>query len=356
MKSDEQYARCLVLAGGGFRFGYYLGVHAAAEECGRAPDVLLATCGGAIAAALIAGLPDARARREWAASPAMYDFLGAVASTRRATPLRVIGGAARRWLARTPAPRIPDLFGEYLFDLPPVMPLPASPAPGAPAVAIVGGQVLFAPADVGKARGGRALFAEVVFGPGRVAALLDGRPAPAADPRWSAGAVAPRLLADTALPLQDAVRISIADMFYFQSHACQGRHYTGGVIDLFPIELARALAREVIMERKMPFNPWLAAPALRAVLGIDGAARLRHVDAQHADAWVDTRDMAQALRAHGIGKRIDWRRNRIGLAAPDSPAAYAAQVHAQWEYGYRKGMAALAGVKYAHMQSSRGKR
>ena len=92
----------------------------------------------------------------------------------------------------------------------------------------------------------------------------------------------------------------------------------------------------------MPFNPWLAAPALRAGLGIDGAARLRHVHGLHADAWVDTRDMAQALRGHGIGKRIDWRRNRVRLAAPASHAAYAAQVRAQWGYGYRKGMAAMA--------------
>jgi len=341
MENHEQYARCLVLAGGGFRFGYYLGVHAAAEDCGRAPDVVLATCSGAIAAAIIAGAPDARTRLAWAASPAMYGFLREVASTPRATPLRTLGGAARRWMQRAPAQHVPDLFRDYLFELPDRLPLPLKPVAGAPALAIVGGQLLFGPGDAGTARGDRPLFAQTVFCPPPAAALLDGRPAPAADPRWSAGAVAPQLRADSATPLHDAVRISIADMFYFRSHACHGRHYTGGVIDLFPLEIAHYLAREVIMERKMPFNPWLAAPALRAVLGIDGAARLRHVHALHADAWVDTRDMAQALRAHGIGKRIDWRRNRIALAAPPSAAAYAAQVQAQWDYGYRKGMAAM---------------
>lgn len=341
MKNHEQYARCLVLAGGGFRFGYYLGVHAALEEQDRAPDVLLATCGGAIAAAIIAGAPDARARLEWAASPAMYRFLCAVQSTPHATPLRTVAGAARRWLGRTPAPRIPDLFRDYLFELPATLPLPPQPAAGAPALAIVGARLLFGPGDVGAARGDRPLFAQTVFCSPRAARLLHGREAPAADPRWSAGAVAPRLELDSTASLHDAVRSSVADMFYFASHASQGRHYSGGVIDLFPLELAHHLAREVIMERKMPFNPWLAAPALRAVFGIDGAARLRHVHGLHADAWVDTRDMAQALRGHGIGKRIDWRRNRIGLAVPASHAAYAAQVRAQWDYGYRKGMAAM---------------
>lgn len=342
MENHEQYDRCLVLAGGGFRFAYYLGVHAAAEDSGRAPDVLLATCGGAIAAAVIAGLPDRHARLAWTASPEMYRFLGEVQPTRRATPVRTLAGAALRWFDRAPAARIPDLAQDYLFDFPSPLPLPPGPLPGAPALAIVGGQLLFHPDEAGTERGPRQLFAQVVFCPARAAALLDGRKAPAADRRWSSGAVASALQTDGSMLLPDAVRISIADMFYFGTQVCAARHYTGGVIDLFPIELAQSLARSVVMERKMPFNRWLALPALRSVLGIDGAARLRHVHEQHADAWVDTRDVAQALRGQGIRKRIGWRRNRIELDVPDTHAAYEAQVNAQWQYGYRKGLAAFA--------------
>ena len=341
MENPEQYRHCLVLAGGGFRFGYYLGVHAAAEDTGNAPDILLASCGGAIAAAVIGALPDAAARHAWVASPAMYDFLAAVQSTPRAAPLRVLADIARRRLARTPAPRIPDLHNDYLFDLPDSLPLPPARSGAMPAVAIVGGRLLYAPHEAGGARAGRELFEEIVFAPARAAALLNG-PAPAADARWSGGAVAPMLATDSAMPVADAVRISVADMFYFRSHAHGGRHYTGGVIDLFPLELAQRLATRVTMERKAPFNPHLALPALRAVMGIDGAARLRHVHAQHAHAWIDTREVSQALRGHGIGKRIVWRENRIRLALPPTPAAYAAQVEAQWQYGYRKGLAAFA--------------
>ncbi len=345
MQTHEQYRRCLVLAGGGFRFAYYLGVHAAAEESGRRPDVLLVTCGGAIAAAVIAGLPDAQSRREWIGGRAMYDFLCGIRSTARATPLRTLGAAGLRWLGRTPAPRSADLWRDYLFELPAAIPLPVQADPQAPALAIVGAQLLYRPEEAGAPRGGRALFAQTVFCPPRAAALLDGMAAPAADPRWSAGAVEPLLRVETALPAADAARISIADMFYFRSHAANGHHYTGGVIDLFPIELARRLARDVAMERKMPFNPWFALPALRAVLGIDGAARLRHVHEQPADAWVDTRDCARVLRGHAIGKRIGWRSNRIGLVPAPTLAAHQAQVRAQWEYGYLKGMAAFAGAR-----------
>lgn len=346
MNTHEQYRRCLVLAGGGFRFAYYLGVHAAAEDCGRKPDVLLASCGGAIAAAVIAALPDAEARRTWMAGPEMYAFLRAIRSTPRAAPLRTLGAAGLRWLRRAPAARIADLQRDYLFELPDVLPLPLpQPAGDAPALAIVGARVLHAPRQAGERRGAQPLFGEVVFGPARVAALLDGTPAPAADARWSAGAVDPVLRVETDVAPANAARISIADMFYFRSHDVAGRHYSGGVIDLFPLELARRLAREVVMERKMPFNPWLALPALRAVFGIDGVARLDHVHAQDADAWVDTRDARHVLRAYGIGKRIDWRRNRIALTVPPTQDAYAAQVRAQWDYGYVKGMAAFGGAQ-----------
>ncbi|UVW27248.1 hypothetical protein [Massilia sp. H6] len=145
--------------------------------------------------------------------------------------------------------------------------------------------------------------------------------------------------------MAEAVRISVADMVYFRNHVWAAQHYTGGVIDLFPIELAHRLAHMVIMERKAPFNPWLALPALRSVLGIDGAARLRHVHSQHADIWVDTRDATRELRDHSICKKIDWHRNRVCLMVPDDYAVYAAHVRAQWDYGYRKGMAAFAGAQ-----------
>jgi len=343
MERTEKYRRCLVLPGGGFRFGYYLGIYAAAEDSGHQPDILLASCGGAIAAAVIAGLPDTQARFDWLTSADMYCFLRQIRPTDRATPLRALQGVVLRWLDHTMASRITDLFRCYLFDLPTALPLPGALPTYGPAIAIVGARLLYRACDSGMKRGDRQLFAQIVLCPERAAALLHGTAAPAADPRWSGGAIAPILELECDMPVAEAVRISVADMVYFRNHAWAAQHYTGGVIDLFPIELAHRLAHKVIMERKAPFNPWFALPALRSVLGIDGAARLRHVHSEHAHIWVDTRDVARALRDHSIEKKIDWRRNRISLVVPDTHAAYVAQVRAQWQYGYRKGMAAFAG-------------
>lgn len=333
----------MMLAGGGFRFGYYLGMHAAAVDAGQEPDLLLATCGGAVAGAIIAGLPDSAARKAWLASPEMYAFFRGLRSGPRATPMRALANVARRRLDGGKAARIPDLYHDYLFKIPPLLPLPP-PLVGdkhAPALAIVGGKLLFGPQDVGQLRQGRAIYGVTLFCDMRTAALADGLKSAIGDDGWS-DAVAPHLAIDTAMPRADAARISIADMFYFRCQSAAGVDYTGGVVDLFPIELARGLAQHVTMEMKQSYDQLMAIPALRAVFGIDGNRRLRYVHGQPMDVWVDTSDVSQALRGSGVQKRIDWRRNRLVLEAPATYEQYVADVEAQWRYGYQRAREAYA--------------
>lgn len=346
----------MVLAGGGFRFGYYLGMHAAAVDAGQAPDLLLATCGGAVAGAIIAGLPDTASRKEWLRSPQMYEFLSGFGSSDRATPASALWNVARRRLSGGRAARVPDLFNDYLFEMPQPIPLPASPSPSAlapssslsgaagpqrPALAIIGGKLLFGPHQTGQARLGRPLYNVTLFCDDHTAALARGLPSAIGADGWS-DAVSPDLLVDTRMPVADAARISIADMVYFRCQAARGADYTGGVIDLFPIELARGLAHHVTMEMKEAYDELLAAPALRAAFGFDGNGRLRHVHAQPVDVWVDTSDVRRAMRGGGVQKRLDWRRNRIRLVPPVSYARYLTDVEALWNFGYQRGQEAYA--------------
>ncbi|MCU6498425.1 patatin-like phospholipase family protein [Rugamonas sp. A1-17] len=354
----------MVLAGGGFRFGYYLGMHAAAVDAGQEPDLLLATCGGAVAGAIIRNLPDSAARKAWLASPQMYEFFRGLRSGPRATPLRALAGIALRRMNGARAARIPDLFNDYLFEIPPVLPLPPerAPARGAmsaapttpssalapvpvsgivPALAIVGGRLLFGPDEAGQLRQGRAIYRVTLFGDERTAALASGQASAIGRDGWT-DAVAHDLAIDTTMPLADVARISIADMVYFRCQSAGGADYTGGAIDLFPIELARCLARHVSMEMKQAYDQQTAIPALRAVFGIDANARLRHVHGQPADVWIDTSDVSQALRGTGIQKRIAWRANRVQLVAPATYERYVADVETQWQYGYQRAQEAYA--------------
>lgn len=349
--SAAQYDRCMVFSGGGFRFAYYLGMYSAAVDTGNRPDLLLATCGGAIAGAIIHALPDDASRKQWVASPAMHQFLLGLASTPKAAIGRALVQALRRRFSRAAVGRVPDLFEDYFFDIPARLPLPPAaalpPADGVmadqrPALAIIGAKMLFTPQDVGQPRGGRKLYAETVFGNARCAALLQGMQAPLSAPQWGDNAVAAPLVTETGMALADAVRISISDMFYFRCFSTpDDQHYMGGVIDLFPIEVAQRLAHQVVMEMKSPFHPGLAIPALRAVLGFDGNQRLRHVHGQAAAAWIDTSDVEQVLARGGMRKRLAWRENRIRLAMPASLAAYQVHVDALWQYGYQRGIEAF---------------
>lgn len=342
MNQVKKYKRCLVLAGGGFRFGIYLGMYAAACESGRAPDILLASCGGALAASIIAGLPDDEQRKNWLTSEDMYRFWCALKSSPQAGIVHTLAQAAKRGLLRDSAKTIPDLFNEYLFEIPADLPLPSLPyQEQSVATAIIGGKLLFSEKEVGQQRGNRKLFAETVFCEERVAGLLAGMSSPLAHPRWGEHAISEQLLCDSTTPTKTAARISITDMYYFRCHSHVDENYFGGVLDLFPIEVARCLADEVMMEFKQSFDQAFSIPAWRSVLGLDGNARLRYVNGQAIDVRIDTSDVAIALAKENVQKKLDWRHNRIHLVMPATYATYVSYMEAQWQYGYERGMEAF---------------
>ena len=332
----------MVMGGGGFRFGIYIGMYAALREADRAPDVLLASCGGAIAATIIHNLPDPQAQRDWLTSRDMYAFWCSLKSTQHASLIGTLLRAARRKLTPSRAPVIPDLFGDYLFEVPSQLPFP--PASGQPEVdvAIIGGKLLFDESDVGARRGRRKLYAETVFCGERGAALLQDMDSPLADARWGNHAVADELLTDSSVPLAAAARISVADMIYFRCQQHAGEEYIGGVLDLFPLEIARRLGSEVIMEFKEEFDQVFSIPAWRAVLGLDGNARLRYANSHQADLRIDSSDVSKVLAKQQLQQKLDWRRNRIELAMPPSYDTFVQHLNDQWQYGYDRAREACA--------------
>ncbi|MBV7536745.1 patatin-like phospholipase family protein [Duganella sp. sic0402] len=332
----------MVLGGGGFRFGIYIGMYAALRQAGKAPDVLLASCGGAIAAAIIHHLPDPEAQRQWLSSEEMYQFWCSLRATDSAALLGTLLRAAKRKLSSASAPVIPDLFNDYLFEIPPQLPFPAASGTSEVDVAIIGGKLLFGPEDVGQRRGQRKLYAETIFCNERAAAALRGMDSPLSDARWGEHAVARDMLIDGTVPVTEAARISISDMIYFRSAHYAGNEYIGGVVDLFPVEIARKLGEEVIMEFKEAFDQVFSIPAWRTVLGVDGNARLRYANSHLADMRIDSSDVSVVLEKQQLQQKIDWLRNRIELQMPPSYDIFAQHMRDQWQYGYERAQEALA--------------
>jgi predicted acylesterase/phospholipase RssA len=346
----------MVMGGGGFRFGIYIGMYAALRQAGKAPDVLLASCGGAIAAAIIHNLPDPAEQRAWLSSPEMYRFWCGLKSTKNAALLGTLLRAAKRKLSSASAPVIPDLFNDYLFDIPAQLPFP--PATGTPEVdvAIIGGRLLFDESDVGQPRNGRKLYAETVFCGERAAAALHGMDSPLADFRWGEHAVARDMFIDSSATVSEAARISIADMLYFRSQPYRGQEYIGGVLDLFPVEIARKLGDEVVMEFKEAFDQVFSIPAWRTVLGVDGNARLRYANTHLADMRIDSSDVSVVLEKQQLQQKLDWLRNRIELAMPPSYETFVQHMTDQWQYGYDRAREALARPPRQHPPIRRANR
>ena len=145
MNSSIPFQRCMVMAGGAFHFGYYLGAYAALCERALPPDILLASCGGAIAASIIQGLPTDAERKEWLYSPRMYEFWCSLKARQKTTLSGVLVGAAKRRISNDAARVIPDLFNDYMFE-------------------------------VGQLRGSRKLFAETIFCSERAAQIIGTMP------------------------------------------------------------------------------------------------------------------------------------------------------------------------------------
>jgi hypothetical protein len=336
----------MVLGGGGFRFGYYLGMFSALQKLGKKPDVLLACCGGAMAAGIIQSFEDDEQRKSWLSSPVTYQFWKDLKSSRNASITRALRGVLHRRLFGMTPDRIPDLFNEYLLDIPSTYPLPPPEQPRAQGVdvAIIAGKLLFNEWEVGHPRNDRKLFSQTVFCESRTASLLKGMTAPASLEKWGQSTVDSALLTHS-FPLAEAVRASVADMYLFRCHTHMDNTYTGGVIDLFPIEIAKTIANEVVMEKKGPYDSHISIPALSSVFGAsNGNKRLSHVLKQKANWWVDTSDMEKALCVGQIERKLAWLRNRVELVVPTTHQAYVKMIDAQWDYGYRRTLIGSATV------------
>jgi hypothetical protein len=331
----------MVMGGGGGRLVVYLGMHAAACEAGLAPDLVIGTCGGALAAALVHAEPDPARQLAWMAGPEMYRFWSGFRAAPGVTLSATLAAAVARWLDPRCAPRLPQVHAQALFEAPPFWPqLDWRTAGGTPEAVLLGARVLYAASETGQWRAGRRLFQQVVFcRPGLEARLGQGS-APPGGPEWPGSAVAPELAVRSDVALMDAVRISFTDMVYLPAAPLHAEHFIGGVVDLVPVELASRWAHEVWIERKAPAT-WTLAPAWRQVLGIHAARRLQAVDRTSVALRIDTRQLSKALPRQLLDKRVQWRANRLQLQACSSEADYRQLVQAQWNEGHRLVQAAL---------------
>lgn len=346
--SKMKYQRAVLFSGGGTRFGLYIGMYAALEEMGLKPDLLIATCGGSLATAIIQAFATDTARKSYLQSEEFYRFFCGHQLTEQRQLGKLGWYVLKKQLDKRRAPYLEDVFHRYLVnmehDLSPFLPTLDQPYSAEIPAILIGSRMLFEPSAVGGRRGRQKLYQKVIMGDAEALSRIDPVAIQIPGENYGQSAVASAIEVNAEITLLDAVRISMSDMFYIEPIQWRGDYYAGGAIDLVPVELAQSLADEIICERKQPYKTQEEC-LVRAVLGFSGNQRLQDIDQQYQHIrWIDTADAAQQLEGSYCKKGIDWRRFEITLSLPASLDEFAVSMEAQWNYGYRKTLEMRTGV------------
>ena len=334
----DKYNHVVVFSGGGTRFAMYCGMYAALQDQGYAPGLVIGTCGGAIATGIINSFPTNAGRKKYLESEELYHFIRSTKLTRERKLYRIGLLCLKKIFNKKNAPYIEDVFNRYLVEMPEdlsvELPSLVSEAGKNVRSVIVGAKMLFGKDETGNRRMDRKLYRKILFTDNDTARNINPDDIGIQSTGYLSGAVDPAVGIMTGVPMQTALRISLSDMFYVQPVCYRGAYYTGGAIDLVPVELARATGKYIILEKKNRYSA-IEEALVRAVLGYSGNGRLKEAEASGADHWMDTRNVTREVEGHYCKKSIDWLRLQVSISLPRSYQQHKEDMNVLWNYGYQ---------------------
>jgi hypothetical protein len=316
---SKPFQRCLIMCGGGFRTGYYMGVYKALEEAKLQPDVILAACSGAIAAMLLRRTGSAELALDYALSAEMHQVFMRYRVNPDFKPGRALWGALGRFFGLSASQKAllnnPLFLENQLFDGPPQ---------AADAALRIATLLARRKSDV-QGDGHSKCFSAYWCADTELVAPIQafGQHARAFD---------------QALTPQVAGKLSQLDPFYFRPESFEGAQFLGGAINLFPVALAGALATHVIGEYKPKLSGKALLPAWRSVFGIDGAHMQAKADQFPYQYAFDARDVSAIPNVVDRSFYAGAPHFRFGVP---SLGVYQERLKRQFDYGYQRMKAAV---------------
>lgn len=355
----KPYANLQMFSGGGSRLGYYLGSYAALVVQNRAPDVIVGSCGGSIAAWLVSQTPEPERLFRLMTSAAFYRAMQTVCAPRTVGLDAWFQAAWRVWQTQNPArlqkihaqdtaqslqahlrqyalfqsPKLPEMWLNEVADF--ALTLPCAQKRVAPDIVIAASRMRDLPNNTLSVQ-------QVWFAPPKVARFWQNCPPPCGAAHHANWRIEPQAHVCADFAPMAAVAASICDMYYQAPIYVDKVGWTlGAVLDLQPIEVVCHLADTVWAEHKPPYSA-LAQAAILRVFGTN--AQQRHAETarfQSADTVIHRlpfADNAAALRGNYAAKRWDWRSGSLKMDLGDY-AHFVKTMSAQWEYGYARTVA-----------------
>lgn len=337
----KPFHRVVVFSGGGFEFAQFLGAMEALEDSDKKPDLIIASCGGSIAAAIIANFSDPNLRRQFLFSHRFRDFVRSSQANKNILSV----SAGRSWLNRRTKEAklslIPAIFTDYLIDAPVNLPLPemniafsSSPIP----MIIIGGKILFTSTQVGQPKK-QKLFREVYFTSPDVGSHLKDFKSPVGRD-FDSSSIDLNIEVNTDTGVMQAARAAATNPMIFPPALINHDYYVGGSINLYPLELARELAEEVVMSFGEDFSEYSGVPVIKAAFQFDANERLRSVTNQSANWWTDASDRSSALEEpYGFGIKNTFM--SVYFRMPSEDNIFDRDIAAHFKYGKERMLEAI---------------
>jgi predicted acylesterase/phospholipase RssA len=350
----KPFEKALVLSGGSLRTAAFLGAIDGCLESGYDPDVVVTTCGASLAAAIANAHEDRTDWLKYLESEEFFKYMQSVKVNPNFTsPLPLITGLAkmkssqlyRTFTHRTNVATIPDLFSQYVVDLPVDSGLASLHRPfraeGLPII-LVGARLEYQPEDVGKVIGDRKLFTEVYFtDPQTARHLNDLKSFPAR--RFPKSYLAEGVEVYSGVPLYDAARASMSEPTLVQQKSIiiDGRQtlFSAGSVNGYPIEMAIQLADHVIAGASGPQGE-IENIVYDAAFGMPLNERYRLDQNQPVDHWIDFTSW-DAIDDARFGPELSAKELKFKDHFPSSHEEFKKLIRKQYKFGKQQALNAF---------------
>ena len=354
--AGKPFKHAIIFSGLALDFTAYLGLYDAAVEAGKAPDLIIATSGGAVAAGIIAAFPDKNERLAFLESEAFYHFM---------SDLPVINNRPINFFTRLPrfvprtyglAPLTPNLWRKPLSQSPinadqTQFDVPFPTQQDGPRIILIAGKLEFCRPNA--LRIGKKLFTETWMTDPQTGEYLAGMASPVGS-KFRRSSVMENAEVRTEFTIAEALLASISEPYLFTPATLDGEEYTGGAIDLWPVELAHTLADDLTLP-KLPDLTRTIELAFGSVFEYSNKRRMREVQNTAVSNWVDLEDNREVLKESSFWFKLEMVREepdgsrgyliprpRVVYTSPATYEEFLERIRLQYNYGYERGYAGLS--------------
>lgn len=352
MTYQKPYQNTLIFAGGGLRFGYYLGIYQAYyEHYQKPPELILASCGGAIALSILNLCPNPIKVQDFFSSYSCYQMLCRIKSrTSHSLKTYAIPALTRYLKHKTPfinhhsllsQKNYQSLYQQALFEIDNERHCPLFCADdfikecgqyhNTPLNFII---VLSQIHNINQ----QYQFQEFLFcSNGEIKNQLLNSDLYSPLSAYNSVRIQKQMAVDDNLPIDMAMRASMADMYYLTPISYQNKILFGGVLDLMPIEIANAISNCIFIDDKPNYDKYLAIPAIDNIFGFNANDRLKELKKNNQNIhWLPMADNRSQI-APLLKKQYRLKQGDIQPIYPTFNE-FKQRMQTQIDYGYRRSL------------------